>query len=280
MRLDVDFEEQSMTLDTDFDEVVETGGSGGGIQKETDPTVPDWAKQPTKPTYTADEVGALPKGTKIPSKPEDVGAMPANTKIPSTAADVGALPVPSTASVGQTIRVSAVNESGKPTEWEAVDFPEGGGGASGGIVEIASNADVSAVSSFSYSKDIDGNPLKVNDFWIVLDAPNISKNRNAWTTLSVNGVQLLNIYYYHNQKINLHTVIHKDYCEHTMYISPKYNLSGTYVGQGSQGLDVYRFLGTIGTDLTNAEKTISLKYNYGINDPAWGENAKLWMWGE
>ena len=25
---------------------------------ETDPTVPDWAKQSTKPTYTADEVGA------------------------------------------------------------------------------------------------------------------------------------------------------------------------------------------------------------------------------
>lgn len=28
--------------------------------EETDPTVPAWAKQPTKPTYTASEVGALP----------------------------------------------------------------------------------------------------------------------------------------------------------------------------------------------------------------------------
>ena len=28
--------------------------------EETDPTVPDWAKQATKPSYTADEVGALP----------------------------------------------------------------------------------------------------------------------------------------------------------------------------------------------------------------------------
>lgn len=36
--------------------------------KETDPTVPEWAKQPTKPTYTADEVGALPNTTEIPSK--------------------------------------------------------------------------------------------------------------------------------------------------------------------------------------------------------------------
>ena len=30
----------------------------GGITQETDPTVPDWAKQPQKPTYTAEEVGA------------------------------------------------------------------------------------------------------------------------------------------------------------------------------------------------------------------------------
>lgn len=40
------------------------GGSGGsgGITKETDPTVPAWAKQPEKPKYTAEEVGAQPKG--------------------------------------------------------------------------------------------------------------------------------------------------------------------------------------------------------------------------
>lgn len=30
--------------------------------EETDPTVPDWAKQPTKPVYTAAEVGAEPEG--------------------------------------------------------------------------------------------------------------------------------------------------------------------------------------------------------------------------
>jgi hypothetical protein len=34
--------------------------------EEKDPTVPDWAKQPNKPTYTAKEVGALPADTPIP----------------------------------------------------------------------------------------------------------------------------------------------------------------------------------------------------------------------
>ena len=39
---------------------------------ETDPTVPAWAKQPNKPTYTASEVGALPDSTVIPTVPTNV----------------------------------------------------------------------------------------------------------------------------------------------------------------------------------------------------------------
>lgn len=35
---------------------------------ETDPTVPEWAKQAQKPTYTAGEVGALPDTTTVPTK--------------------------------------------------------------------------------------------------------------------------------------------------------------------------------------------------------------------
>ena len=39
---------------------------------ETDPTVPSWAKQPSKPTYTAAEVGALPDSTVIPDSTSDL----------------------------------------------------------------------------------------------------------------------------------------------------------------------------------------------------------------
>lgn len=38
-------------------------GKDGGIGEETDPTVPEWAKQENKPTYSADEVGAVSAGS-------------------------------------------------------------------------------------------------------------------------------------------------------------------------------------------------------------------------
>jgi hypothetical protein len=49
--------------------------------------------------------------------------MPADTPIPE-----GGIPIPSSAQVGQTIVVKAVDETGKPTEWEVADFPAGGSG--------------------------------------------------------------------------------------------------------------------------------------------------------
>ena len=70
------------------------------IKDEKDPTVPDWAKQPSKPTYTASEVGALPssytppvtsvngKTGEVALNAQDVGARP-DTWTPS-ASDVGA----------------------------------------------------------------------------------------------------------------------------------------------------------------------------------------------
>lgn len=36
-----------------------------GDMVETDPTVPNWAKAPTKPEYNAEEVGAIPEGAMV-----------------------------------------------------------------------------------------------------------------------------------------------------------------------------------------------------------------------
>ena len=75
----------------------------GGIAEETDPTVPEWAKQSTKPTYTAHEVGALPDTTKIPSKTSDLqndsgfltqhqnlSGYALKSEVPNVASDIGA----------------------------------------------------------------------------------------------------------------------------------------------------------------------------------------------
>ena len=52
---------------------------------ETDPTVPAWAKEPNKPTYTASDVGAVPTTRTVNNK-----ALSANISL--TASDVSAVP--------------------------------------------------------------------------------------------------------------------------------------------------------------------------------------------
>ena len=88
--------------------VTVSGGSGGGITTETDPTVPAWAKAATKPTYTAAEVGALPASTVIPT------ALPTPNKLTFT---------------------GAVNAEFDGSKAMTVEIPSGGGG--GGATLLA-----------------------------------------------------------------------------------------------------------------------------------------------
>lgn len=60
-------DEQLAQLTEEVNTLKENGGTGGGVVTEADPTVPSWAKEANKPTYTAEEVGALPNTTEIPS---------------------------------------------------------------------------------------------------------------------------------------------------------------------------------------------------------------------
>lgn len=66
--------------------VSELNNDSGYLTAETDPTVPAWAKAQTKPTYTANEVGALPSNTYIPNKVSDL----TNDENYQTDADVSA----------------------------------------------------------------------------------------------------------------------------------------------------------------------------------------------
>lgn len=135
--------------------------------------VPAWAKQPQKPTYTAAEVGALPDTTKIPSTAEDVGALPANAFIPKSATDVGAIPVPETATVGQTVVVKAVDENGKPTEWEAVDLPAGG--SSGNYVLLNDFTAREVANSVDITQTDDGTPYNLRAVYLEVGFASVEK---------------------------------------------------------------------------------------------------------
>ena len=157
---------------------------------ESDPTVPEWAKQPQKPKYTASEVGALasdelqnavnvalthakesgafdgpqgpagPQGEAGPAGADGKDGQPGadgkdyvltetdKTEIAEQAAGLVEVPKPGCievtgASVGQTIVVKAVDDNGKPTEWEAVNLPISGGSEEWDILaNFTANEDV------------------------------------------------------------------------------------------------------------------------------------------
>lgn len=213
---------------------------------ESDPTVPAWAKEPTKPTYTAKEIGAQPdmyvgnfdsvlrelaeknvvyvayqgSASPIPSGRYPVLLMRSGidrgqasivaydaagktwagganfvqgtiglVERTLTASDIGAIPAPATASVGQAIVVKAVDENGKPTEWEAVDRGSSGGGGGSSqwkiirdltITENADRVDISTddageafslheIQVFSYTKSYEDTAesftFLMNGYW-------------------------------------------------------------------------------------------------------------------
>lgn len=74
-----------------------------------------------------------------------------------------------TAKPGQTIRVKEVDENGKPTAWEAADFPEGGsgGGEEKKWIDIIPEMATGEVSVLTIDTDSEGNPFSYNELYMM-----------------------------------------------------------------------------------------------------------------
>lgn len=92
-------------------------------------------------------------------------------------ADGGFIPAPATAEVGQTIVVKAVDEDGKPTEWECADVATGGSGALEHIRTIELTEEVAQI---VVDTDADGNALNLSN--IVLAIYTVGGTNNTATS--------------------------------------------------------------------------------------------------
>ena len=88
---------------------------------ETDPTVPEWAKAATKPSYTASEVGALPNTTVVPTVPSTTNILKGNGSGGLVAATRGSDYIAS----GNIVKQTLVASETTPTENYAINWVYG-----------------------------------------------------------------------------------------------------------------------------------------------------------
>ena len=108
-------------LASDVQESLSKADSALQSYKETDPTVPEWAKAATKPSYTASEVGALPDTTVIPSVPSTTSLIKGNGSGGLVAATRGSDYIAS----GNIVKQTLVASESTPTENYAINWVYG-----------------------------------------------------------------------------------------------------------------------------------------------------------
>lgn len=165
--------------------------------EETDPTVPEWAKADTKPTYTAAEVGAISQSdlqastdaalAQAKSSGEFDGAPgPAGPQGPAGAPGKDGAGMDITgASVGQIAKIAAVDASGVPTAWSSVDMPSGGGDPR--WIEVVDITTEEQTRMLTISVDKDGRPISqynalgmIFTIFFPADATQTSNNGSPW----------------------------------------------------------------------------------------------------
>ena len=121
----------------------------------------------------------------IDSELSPISVNPVQNKI-VTAAFAEKITAPTTAAVGQIIKVKTIDGTGKPTEWEAADLPSGGGETWTLIKDITLVEDVASIEEQN---------LNLKKLYLTMAIVGTSQN-----TASVNGKLQINdeVYFYSN----------------------------------------------------------------------------------
>lgn len=144
--------------------------------EETDPTVPEWAKAKTKPTYSAAEVGAISQSDLQAATDAALAQAKASGEFDGPAGPRGPAGAPGKdgagmdvtgATVGQIAKIAAVDASGVPTAWEPVDMPSGGGS---NWVKVYDGSNTIAEEISVFEVDLTkSDPMKEFQLWLKLD---------------------------------------------------------------------------------------------------------------
>ena len=141
--------------------------------EETDPTVPEWAKAKTKPTYSAAEVGAIARSDLQAATDAALAQAKASGEFDGPAGPAGAPGKDGAgmditgATVGQIAKIAAVDASGVPTAWSPADMPSGGG-SNWEKVYDGSNTIAEEISVFEVDLT-KSDPMKEFQLWLKLD---------------------------------------------------------------------------------------------------------------
>lgn len=168
--------------------------------KETDPTVPEWAKAKTKPTYSAAEVGAIAQSDLQAATDAALAQAKASGEFDGPQGPAGATGPQGPAgagmditgaTVGQIAKIAAVDASGKPTKWEPVDFSSGGD-AGKRVRHIATVSVTEGTTSYDVTVDSNGDALSLESVYIFTNK--FWGSNGSYIQIAINGKVLTRAY--------------------------------------------------------------------------------------
>lgn len=86
--------------------------------------------------------------------------------------------IQSGATVGQIAKITAVDDTGKPTAWEAVDLPSGGGGGEWRLINTFT-IETEDLAKVYFNTDLYGNPFELRELWIVGNGKNATTHSGS-----------------------------------------------------------------------------------------------------